>query len=97
MKDWLVLISRVGFSGKGRGSNAGGGVMGQYMEEGGWTYLDGLEEAQQVERIGQRIMELGGMRATVFDHLTVKHQLNVDISSSETRARAGQAHQRCEP
>ena len=74
---------RVGFSGKGRGSNAGGGVMGQYMDEGGWTYLDGLEAAQQVERIGQRIMELGGVRATVFDHLTVKHRMNVDVSSAE--------------
>ena len=59
---------RVGFAGKGRGSGESGGVMGEYLSEGGWTYLDGLEAAQQVERIGKKIMELGGVRATVFDY-----------------------------
>ena len=59
---------RVGFAGKGRGANESGGVMGQYMPEGGWVFLDGLEAAQQVERVRRRIMELGGVRATVFDY-----------------------------
>lgn len=74
---------RVGFSGKGRGSNSGGGVMGQYMDEGGWTYLDGLEAAQQVERIKQRITELGGTRVNVFDYLTMRTELQADVSSDE--------------
>jgi DNA-binding transcriptional ArsR family regulator len=74
---------RVGFSGKGRGSNSSGGVMGEYLEEGGWTFLDGLEAAQQVEKTGQRIMELGGIRAQVFDELTVKHDMNVDVAADE--------------
>ena len=74
---------RVGFTGKGRGSNSSGGVMGEYLAEGGWTFLDGLEAAQQVEKIGQRIMELGGIRASVFDELTVKHDMNVDVAADE--------------
>ena len=49
---------RVGFAGKVRGSGESGGVMGEYLSEGGWTYLDGLEAVQQVERIGKKIMEL---------------------------------------
>ena len=57
--------------------------MGQYMPEGGWTYLDGLEEAQKVERAGQRIMELGGVRASVFDYLTLRTGLNADVSPEE--------------
>ena len=57
--------------------------MGQYMPEGGWTYLDGLEEAQKVERAGQRIMELGGVRASVFDYLTLRTGLNADVSVEE--------------
>ena len=57
--------------------------MGQYMPEGGWTYLDGLEEAQKVERAGQRIMELGGVRASVFDYLTLRTSLNADVSPEE--------------
>jgi hypothetical protein len=57
--------------------------MGQYMPEGGWTYLDGLEEAQKVERAGQRIMELGGVRASVFDYLTLRTGLNADVSAEE--------------
>jgi hypothetical protein len=53
------------------------------MPEGGWTYLDGLEEAQKVERAGQRIMELGGVRASVFDYLTLRTGLNADVSADE--------------
>jgi hypothetical protein len=83
-EDGLARIDkRVGFAGKGRGGNESGGVMGQYMPEGGWTYLDGLEEAQKVERAGQRIMELGGVRATVFDYLTLRTGLNADVSVEE--------------
>ena len=74
---------RVGFTGKGRGSNSSGGVMGEYLAEGGWTFLDGLEAAQQVERTGQRIMELGGIRKEVFQTLTTKHEMNVDVSAAE--------------
>ena len=74
---------RVGFSGKGRGSNSGGGVMGQYMDEGGWTFLDGLEAAQQVEKVRQRIMELGGVRVNVFDYLTMRTELQADVSTEE--------------
>ena len=77
------IDKRVGFAGKGRGANESGGVMGQYMPEGGWTYLDGLEEAQKVERAGQRIMELGGVRASVFDYLTLRTGLNADVSAEE--------------
>ena len=83
-EDGLARIDkRVGFAGKGRGANESGGVMGQYMPEGGWTYLDGLEEAQKVERAGQRIMELGGVRASVFDYLTLRTGLNADVSPEE--------------
>ncbi len=77
---------RVGFSGKGRGSNASGGVMGEYLTEGGWTFMDGLEAAQHVEKIGQRIMELSGVRCQVFDELTVKHEMNVDVGADELAA-----------
>ncbi len=83
-EDGLARIDkRVGFAGKGRGANESGGVMGQYMPEGGWVYLDGLEEAQKVERAGQRIMELGGVRASVFDYLTLRTGLNADVSADE--------------
>ena len=83
-EDGLARIDRrVGFAGKGRGANESGGVMGQYMPEGGWTYLDGLEQAQKVERAGQRIMELGGVRASVFDYLTLRTGLNADVSVEE--------------
>jgi len=74
---------RVGFSGKGRGSGESGGVMAEYLAEGGWTYLDGLEAAQQVERVRQRIMELGSVRASVFDYLTMRSELNADVSTDE--------------
>jgi len=83
-EDGLARVDkRVGFAGKGRGANESGGVMGQYMPEGGWTYLDGLEEAQKVERAGQRIMELGGVRASIFDYLTLRTGLNADVSAEE--------------
>ena len=42
--------------------------MGEYLSEGGWTYLDGLKQPAFAERIGKKIMELGGVRATVFDY-----------------------------
>ena len=74
---------RVGFAGKGRGANESGGVMGQYMPEGGWVFLDGLEAAQQVERVRRRIMELGGVRATVFDYLSQRTELKADVSADE--------------
>ena len=74
---------RVGFTGKGRGSGEAGGVMAEYLAEGGWTYLDGLEAAQQVERVRQRIMELGGVRSQVFDYLTMRTELNADVSADE--------------
>ena len=74
---------RVGFTGKGRGSGESGGVMAEYLAEGGWTYLDGLEQAQQVERVRQRISELGGVRASVFDYLTLRTELGADVSSDE--------------
>ena len=74
---------RVGFTGKGRGSAEAGGVMAEYLQEGGWTFLDGLEQAQQVERIGQRIGELGGVRAQVFDYVAARAKLNADVSTEE--------------
>lgn len=74
---------RVGFAGKGRGSNASGGIMAEYLAEGGWTFMDGLERAQQVERVRQRIMELSGVRAAVFDYLTVRTELGADVSTEE--------------
>ena len=74
---------RVGFAGKGRGANESGGVMGQYMPEGGWVFLDGLEAAQQVERVRRKIMELGGVRATVFDYLSQRTELKADVSAEE--------------
>lgn len=74
---------RVGFTGKGRGSAEAGGVMAEYQDEGGWLYLDGLEAAQQVERVGQRIMELGGVRAQVFDYLSMRTELRADVPAEE--------------
>jgi len=74
---------RVGFTGKGRGSAEAGGVMAEYQDEGGWTFLNGLEAAQQVERVGQRIMELGGVRAQVFDYLSMRTELHADVSADE--------------
>lgn len=74
---------RVGYTGKGRGSNESGGLMAEYLSEGGWTYLDGLEAAQQVERVGQRIMELGGVRAQIYDYLTMRTELGADVPSDE--------------
>ena len=75
---------RVGFTGKGRGSGESGGVMAEYLAEGGWTFLDGLEAAQQAERIGQKIMELGGVRASVFDYMAARHEVGADVCSDET-------------
>jgi len=74
---------RVGFTGKGRGSAEAGGVMAEYQDEGGWIFLNGLEAAQQVERVGQRIMELGGVRAQVFDYLAMRTELHADVSADE--------------
>lgn len=74
---------RVGFVGNGRGSGAAGGVMAEYKDEGGWTFLDGLEAAQQVERVRQRILEIGGVRGQVFDHLTMRNDLGADCCSEE--------------
>jgi len=77
---------RVGFAGKGRGASESGGVMGQYMPEGGWAFLDGLEAAQQVERVRRKIMELGGVRANVFDYLNLRTELKADVSAEELAA-----------
>lgn len=74
---------RVGFTGKGRGSNEAGGVMAEYMDADGWTVYGGLEEAQQVERVKQRIAELGGVRAQVFDYLTARTEIGADVSVDE--------------
>ena len=74
---------RVGFTGKGRGSGEAGGVMAEYLPEGGWVYLDGLESAQQVERVRQRIMELGGFRASVFDYISQRTEIGADVSADE--------------
>ena len=74
---------RVGFTGKGRGSGESGGVMAEYLAEGGWTFLDGLEAAQQAERVGRQIMELGGVRASVFDYIALRYECGADISAEE--------------
>ena len=74
---------RVGFTGKGRGNGDTGGVMAEYLAEGGWTYLDGLEAAQQVERVKGRIAELGGVRANVFDYLYMRSELGADVPTEE--------------
>lgn len=74
---------RVGFTGKGRGNGDTSGIQAEYLAEGGWTAYGSLEEAQQVERIGQRIMELGGVRASVFDYLTMRTELGADVSVQE--------------
>ena len=74
---------RVGFTGKGRGSAEAGGVMAEYLAEGGWTAHGSLEEAQKVERVGQRVMELGGVRAQVFDYLAMRTELEADVSVEE--------------
>ena len=57
--------------------------MGEYLSEGGWTYLDGLEAAQQVERIGKKIMELGGVRATDYTHKRCEAGHHVDVCVEE--------------
>jgi len=74
---------RVGFTGKGRGSGESGGVMAEYLAEGGWTFLDGLEAAQQAERVGRQIMELGGVRASVFDHIALRYECGADVCAEE--------------
>ena len=74
---------RVGFTGKGRGSAESGGVMGLYDTDDGWVYKDGLEAAQQVERVAQRIGELGGVRASVFDYLTQRAEMGADVCAQE--------------
>lgn len=74
---------RVGFTGKGRGNGDTSGIQAEYLAEGGWTAYGSLEEAQQVERVGQRIMELGGVRASVFDHITLRDGCGADVSTEE--------------
>jgi len=74
---------RVGFTGKGRGNGDTSGIQAEYLAEGGWTAYGSLEEAQQVERTGQRIMELGGVRASIFDYLTMRTELGADVSVNE--------------
>lgn len=74
---------RVGFTGKGRGSGESGGVMAEYLAEGGWSYLDGLEAAQQAERVGLKVMDLGGVRGSVFDHIAMRHERGADVCSEE--------------
>ena len=74
---------RVGFAGKGRGSAESGGVMGIYLADGGWTYLDGLERAQAVSRVMGKIEALGGVRVTVFDYLVARSALAADVSVDE--------------
>lgn len=75
---------RVGFAGKGRGSADSGGVMGIYESDGGWRFLDGLERAQAVAQLGQRIIDLGsGVRAQVYDYLTRRAEMNADVSIDE--------------
>lgn len=83
-EDGLMRVDRrVGFAGKGRGSGDSGGVMGRYEVEGGWAFLDGLENAQQVERVKQRIYDLGGVRAQVFDYLTLRREAGADVCCDE--------------
>lgn len=74
---------RVGFTGKGRGNGETGGVMAEYLAEGGWTAYGSLEAAQQIERVGQKVMELGGVRAQVFDYITQRHELGADVCADE--------------
>lgn len=74
---------RVGFTGKGRGSAEAGGVMAEYRDDGGWVFLNGLEAAQQVERVRGRVAELGGVRAQVFDYLTLRSELGADVCCDE--------------
>ena len=54
-----------------------------YETDGGWTYLDGLERAQKVARIGEKIEVLGGVRAQVYDYLTQRAEINADVSIDE--------------
>lgn len=77
------LDRRVGFTGKGRGSAETGGVMAEYLADGGWTYLDGLEHAQKVERTRQKIAELGGVRGEVFDYLKLRSEAGCEVTSNE--------------
>ena len=74
---------RVGFAGKGRGSADSGGVMGVYLDEGGWCFLDGLERAQAVTRLGFKIGHLGGVRAQIFDYLTQRAEVDADVCVEE--------------
>ena len=57
--------------------------MGEYLSEGGWTYLDGLEAAQQAERMGQKIRSLSGVRQQVFDYITMRSELETAVTSDE--------------
>lgn len=79
----MRIDKRVGFAGKGRGSGESGGAMAEYLADGGWTFLDGLEAAQQVERMGRKIAELGGVRASVFDYVCQRHEVGADVCSEE--------------
>ena len=45
--------------------------------------LGQAERAQHVERVRQKIFELGGVRAQVFDYLTTRTELKADVCADE--------------
>ncbi len=74
---------RVGFKGSGRGHTELGGVQAIYLNEGNWTPLGSLEEAQQVEVVRKKIASLGGVRGDVFDYLKMRSDLGADVPADE--------------
>ena len=54
-----------------------------YDVDNGRTYLDGLERAQQIARIGEKIEVLGGVRAQIYDYLTQRAEMNADVNVEE--------------
>lgn len=74
---------RVGFMGSGRGYSELGGVQAVYLNEGNWTGLGSLEEAQQVEIVRKKVASLGGVRGDVFDYLKMRSELGADVPADE--------------
>lgn len=74
---------RVGFMGSGRGHSELGGVQAVYQNEGNWTSLGSLEQAQQIEAVRKKISSLGGVRADVFDYLKMRSELGADVPADE--------------
>lgn len=86
---WLTLEEdatvrmdrRVGFIGKGRGSGTGYGTLAEYTDDQGWIAHGDLAEAQRIERLKERYLNLQGVRMTVMDGVVTAFEMGRTISS----------------